>query len=224
MQIIELQPSDFQDDRPWLTPLLTLYREAFPAAERHPEGLVIDRLHRGRERAIVGVSDDRLVMMALLWPLGEIGAGSASPLRAVLLDYFATASQVRGQGLGAIALDYLARRCGDRDEWLILEVEDPDNAPNAAERELCDRRMGFYRRAGAQFLSPLPYRLPPLNETNLTTPMQLGILPGWPQKTFPAAIARDLVATLYRQLCDRGLDDPYLQSFIGQIRDPIQLI
>lgn len=283
MEIIELEPADLRSDRPWQNQLITLYRNAFPAAERHPEALVLDRLQRGRERAIVGVMADQLVMMALLWPLGTIEAATETamiaepeanteantiakpeaatetnmiaatiaepepesepetgigaigveppvsalatgePLRAVLLDYFATDSQVRGQGLGATTLDYLARRCRDRREWIILEVEDPNHASSATERALCDRRIAFYRRAGAQFLAPLPYRLPPLNETNLTTPMQLGILPGWPHDTFPAAIARTLVATLYWQLCDRGLDDPYLQSFIGQIRDPIQL-
>lgn len=66
---------------------------------------------------------------------------------ALLLDYFAVCSSLRGTGIGTEALGLLlayVQGCG----VLIVEIEDPDTAKAPEEAELRNRRRAFYRRAG----------------------------------------------------------------------------
>ena len=62
------------------------------------------------------------------------------------LDYFATVEEERGRGFGTGMLAYLF---GTYDGAWLLEVEDPERARDAREREAMMKRIRFYEHAGA---------------------------------------------------------------------------
>lgn len=62
------------------------------------------------------------------------------------LDYFATVENKRGCGFGTGMLSYLF---GTYDGAWLLEVEDPERARDAREREAMMKRIRFYEHAGA---------------------------------------------------------------------------
>ena len=64
-----------------------------------------------------------------------------------LFDYLAIAGEHRDEGLGSAFLRLLAGCFADAD-CVVGEVEDPDKAKDAAEREQRERRLQFYLRAG----------------------------------------------------------------------------
>ncbi len=64
-----------------------------------------------------------------------------------LLDYLAISDDHRSQGLGSVFLRQLADCMVDAD-CVIVEVEDPDRAPDAETRALRERRLRFYLRSG----------------------------------------------------------------------------
>ncbi len=67
--------------------------------------------------------------------------------KSCLLDYFAIAEEHRNEGLGTIFLRQLADCLADAD-CVVVEVEDPDRAPDVETRELRERRLRFYLRSG----------------------------------------------------------------------------
>ena len=64
-----------------------------------------------------------------------------------LLDYLAITDDHRGQGLGSVFLRQLADCMADAG-CVIVEVEDPDRAPDEETRALRERRLQFYLRSG----------------------------------------------------------------------------
>ena len=82
-----------------------------------------------------------------------LAAGLYEPLTftddagAVLVDYFAVRSDLRGSGIGTRALHLLQAHYAPRLATLLLECEHPAEAPDAA---IARRRIGFYLRAGAR--------------------------------------------------------------------------
>lgn len=63
-----------------------------------------------------------------------------------LLDYYAVLPQYQDMGLGSLFLQMLRENlCGDA---IILEVEDPDYAPDEEERARWQRRIRFYENNG----------------------------------------------------------------------------
>ena len=112
-----------------------LYMDAFPAAERKPFPLLLEKSREG--------------VVELLAIEGEGGAflGLAITVLShglVLLDYFAICPKLRGQEIGSGTLRLLQERyAGKR---LVLEIEDTgEDAPN---REGRIRRKAFYLRNG----------------------------------------------------------------------------
>lgn len=95
-----------------LRDLKKLYRSAFPASEKKPFWLIKMKKRAGITD-ILGLLDEnnRLV--------GEIITIAWRDL--LLVDYFAIAEQVRGQGCGTRALELLRERYNDR--RILLEIE-----------------------------------------------------------------------------------------------------
>ena len=67
--------------------------------------------------------------------------------RAYLLDYLAIAAECRGAGAGTAFLRQLAECLPDAD-CVLVEVEDPERAPDGAARLQRERRERFYLRCG----------------------------------------------------------------------------
>lgn len=71
----------------------------------------------------------------------------------LLLDYYAVMEEYRNRKLGSVFLGLLKEELAGQKESLItgffIESENPDFAEGAEERDLRERRIGFYLRNGA---------------------------------------------------------------------------
>lgn len=134
---MDLQLKKPRGVRQWLQ-LWRLYLEAFPAAERKPITMILQKSRQGKTD---------------IWCLDRggkfMGLGiTINGPQLVLLDYFAVQKDCRGQGVGAKALDLLQRQYSDR--GFFLEIESTlEPAPNAQQRA---RRKRFYLSCGMQEL------------------------------------------------------------------------
>lgn len=144
-----------------------LYREHmvmdFPAAELKPLA-VIQNLHReGSAKTLALLDGDKVLSYVTLiqpQPREPFGQGAH-----VMVDYFAVANELRGQGIGS---SFLKQVSGTLPECsgLMLEIEDPEAAQSEDELVNRTRRLHFYERLGWKLVSGLwtevcgvPYRI-----------------------------------------------------------------
>lgn len=115
--------------------LKKLYKNSFPASEKKPFWLIRKKQREGTTE-ILGLlnEENRLV--------GEIITIAWKDL--LLVDYFAIAEDVRGQGCGAAAFRLLQERY--RDRRMLLEIEATDIPCENSQERL--RRKNFYRSCG----------------------------------------------------------------------------
>ncbi len=66
----------------------------------------------------------------------------------VILDYFAIFKEKRNGGLGAKAINLISDYFKDKYDILILESDDPNFFEKQEDKELCERRIEFYKRNG----------------------------------------------------------------------------
>lgn len=120
----------------------TLYLSAFPAAERKPFSLLVEKQREGSVEILFLEEDGAFAGLAILVRLNDL----------VLLDYFAVSPGQRGRGRGGEALKLLKEHC--RGNRFFLEIEDVGvPSENADQRR---RRRAFYLRHG---MTPLPFRV-----------------------------------------------------------------
>lgn len=208
---LRFQPID-DSSHPFVAAAFEIYQEAFPASERHPLERIHDRLRRGLNQLQVGLSGDEVVFMALLWPLSNTSF--------ILLDYMATRTDHRHQGIGAEFMRHFTAALGKSSQHAIIEVENPAFGGNIAQRQA---RVRFYRRNGARLLQGLRYVLPPLHG-DLATEMTLMVFPEYPGGVIPGTLARTLIIKIYQEVYDRDEDDPLLKTFINAVPSSISLV
>ena len=119
--------------------LYQLYEEAFPADEKKPLPLMLQKEREGSMEFLTVETEDGEFLGLVIMIIHKSIA---------LLDYFAIAPDARGNGIGTKVLaDLKARYAGKR---LLLEIEDPEEpADNTPERL---RRKGFYLRNGMEIM------------------------------------------------------------------------
>ncbi len=130
MEIALQKPQSSAD---WLH-LFTLYRSAFPRAERKPFFNIRTLHSEGKADVWCIVVNGRF-------------AGLATTINGdglVLLDYFAVVKGSRGRGIGREAMSCLLELY--RDRGVFLEIEDP-KAPGL-NRQLREKRKAFYLSCG----------------------------------------------------------------------------
>ena len=113
--------------------------EQFHAGELKPLAQLERLMAQGRYAARGLWDGDALIAYALF--------GIAGDGRTMLLDYFAVLPQYQDAGWGSRFLSALRAEGGGA---ILLEVEDPRRAPDAAEAETCRRRIRFYERNGCR--------------------------------------------------------------------------
>ncbi len=130
-----------QNEQHWEA-IRTLYERAFPASEKKPFPLMLQKEKEGS-----------MEFLAILSESGDFCGFIINILHAdlLLLDYFAIAEEKRGCGIGSQGLALLRQRYPHR--RLLLEIEDP-NEMGAANLQERIRRRDFYRRNG---WNPMPY-------------------------------------------------------------------
>ena len=130
-------------DKRDLDPIHELYLTAFPANERKPFPVILQKCEEGFMEILKIESNEHdfigLVIMILYQDLA-------------ILDYFAIDENMRNLGFGSQVLSLLNERyAGKR---MILEIEDPDiPSDNTPERI---RRKSFYLRNS---MVPMPFRV-----------------------------------------------------------------
>lgn len=118
-----------------LSKIQELYQEAFPAAERKPFEIILEKRQEGAVEILALETED-----------GEFRGLAISVLYKdmVLLDYFAVSPKQRGHGTGSAALRLLKQRYADKRFFLEIERTGVE-AENALQRS---RRKEFYLRNG----------------------------------------------------------------------------
>ena len=115
--------------------LKKLYQSAFPASEKKPFWLIQKKRREGITEILGLINrEERLVGLAITIAWQDL----------LLLDYFAIAEDLRGQGCGAQALRLLQERY--QGKRLLLEIETPDVTSENHQQRL--RRRLFYQSCG----------------------------------------------------------------------------
>ena len=111
----------------------------FPAEELKPLSRIRDALSRGGYVCLGLFEDARLLAYAFFVVTGKNH----------LLDYFAVSGDRRGSGIGSVFLEKL-KSLLPQDALIIIEVEHPAFAADAADRLMRERRREFYLRNGCR--------------------------------------------------------------------------
>lgn len=110
----------------------------FPSSELKPWEVVLDMYKRGFYEPLGFFEENTLKAYSLqIIP----GAGAA-----VLLDYLAVLPEYRSSGIGSRILEALQDYYSPVSEYIMIECEHPDEAPDRAQAL---RRLSFYERSGA---------------------------------------------------------------------------
>jgi len=119
-----------------LVQAMEIYGGSFPSNESRPEGDVMSLLARGKYVMSVAVQSDTgraasAVGFMLMYPLDH---------HAVLLDYMAVRSDVRGCGIGGIMMKHVREHVLKQHRTVLLEVQLPSGDGVAAKLD----RIRFY--------------------------------------------------------------------------------
>ncbi len=202
-EIRDIAHNDFKE-------AIKIYEESFPSNERQSKDTIKKRIKGNLYRMFIGRSKDKVVFMALLYPLKNTDF--------VLLDYMVTDEDFRNKGMGT---DFIKNILGKiTPNYLILEVENPNYGNNKRQRE---RRINFYKRLGAKEMKNIRYILPPLSG-NIPTEMILMILPNYSEGKMDGLIVKKLIIQLYKELYNRNENDDLLNSFVNDIKNLVELV
>lgn len=146
------------DDAAWRG-WLEIYEASLPVGERLPEGYF---LHAIQRRATGCPS----YVHVLAWPDRDdngVTVGIANyefypAVRTAFLRYLAVREEARGRGCGAAIYQAVVRRAADDGaELVVFEVDPPDSAADAGDRDVAVRRIRWYARHGALALTGVRY-------------------------------------------------------------------
>ena len=190
---------------------IRIYNESFPVNERQPLATIIKRLKENKSELFVGILNEEVVCMALLWNFID--------LEFVLLDYMAVDEKYRNNKYGGVFFSFLSDRILNYHKHMVIEVENYLFGNNIEQRK---KRINFYLNNGAYILKDTPYVLPSLDNT-LSTEMLLMIAPRFNEDYIDTAIVEKLIIKLYKELYGKTQNDILLSSILSKMPDHIQL-
>ena len=120
-------------------PVFERITKDFPRNERPGRGTFRKRLYAGKWECVGLFEGETLMAYAVL--------SVNLPSGYSFLLYLAVDAAGRGKGTGTQMLEKLKERYGDT-KGLIIEVEDPAAAKTEDDRDIRERRIRFYERAG----------------------------------------------------------------------------
>lgn len=200
-----------------------IYQDAFPPEERDSlETIAAEVRRRVRPNEILhwwAYMENGVVVGTSLfsfYPAERLG----------YLQYIAVRRGQRGHGYGArflqMVLDQLRRdaaQAGTSCWGLCLEVEQPDGARSAEEREMRLARIRFYERSGAVLLSELDYVAPPVAPGLPALPYYLMFVPE-PGKRYP--IGRSFLRRVIEAVLVRGNHVPRSSTYFQRASASLQ--
>jgi GNAT superfamily N-acetyltransferase len=202
-EIREASHKDFKE-------AIKIYEESFPSNERQSTDTIKKRIEKNLYKMLIGRSKDKVVFMTLLYPLKNTDF--------ILLDYMVTDEIFRNKGVGTKFIKNILKKISSK--YLILEVENPRYGNNKEQRE---RRVNFYKRLGAKEMKDVRYILPPLSG-NIPTEMILMVLPEYGRGKMDSSLVKKLIIQMYKELYDRNENDDLLNSFVNDIKNPVELV
>lgn len=198
-------------DHPDFKVAIALYEQTFPAHERVPVAWIQEAILAKKTQLWGGYYQQQLALMSILYSLPSQDF--------ILLAYLATVPHLRNIKIGSQFLNYIIDFVKNQSKTLVLEVEHPDFGED---RELKQRRVGFYQRLGAKTLKNIIYILPALDGTK-TTEMILMIIPNNNLENLNKTVVQQLIRELYTEVYHRDSDDPIFNC-IEDIKDDIIIL
>lgn len=182
-----------------------IYEGAFPANEKQKFATIVERICTHKEFLYVLKNDDEVVAFALIYSLEITGY--------LLLDYLAIKDSARNRGLGTKLLVELKNLLLGKNVSLILEVDDPNFGED---KELKNRRLGFYKKNNVKEVSHFNYILPPLSGKHPTF-QKLLIIPKKDCFQISNQELLCLIKTMYQEVYNRGEEDQNFTQMHDQI-------
>jgi len=189
---------------------MRIYETSFPLNERQSKDTIKKRIKKNKYIMYIGCIKNKVVFMALIYPLKNTDF--------ILLDYMATEENFRNQGIGTCFIKDIIKKI--EPNYLILEVENPKYGKNKEKRK---KRVRFYKNLGAKEMKNTTYYIPPLSGKKPTN-MKLMIMPNYNQGKIENCLVKKLIVQIYKELYNRDGKDKILNSFINNIKNPVELI
>ncbi len=213
MQKIEIVKV-LETTNPLFAASMDLYEIAFPARERDPIDLIIERIRCKKSQLFVGLDNGNFTGFALLYHFNE------HPF--VQLDYLATQPHRRGKGFGTQFLRKLFKKMNllKSDKYLLLEAENPETGKNLRMRK---KRVAFYKRLGVKQIKKVRYIMPPLSGTE-STEMILMVFPEPTDGQFSSTQCKNYIKQLFLAKHHRNPSDPMLERSLESIPKKLEYI
>lgn len=165
--------------------VVAIYENAFPEEERDPVDEIAASLH--------GSDDTEVVHLRALVEQNEVMGftyfSTYPDYYLGFLKFIAVRADLRGRGYGPVLLQDAIRQVradgictmGWPYLGLVFEVERPEAAENAHERQLRERRIHFYQRNGATMIKGIDFIAPPITPQQPSIPFHLMVLKAVPK-------------------------------------------
>jgi len=184
---------------------MEIYDISFPSNEKQDILVIKNRIRNGKCRLLGCLKDSQLVAFAILWDFPET--------RFSLLDYFAVKPEFRNGGIGRALLEKIRDEILATHRILLIEAENPKYGDHVKDKL---RRISFYEKAGALWMSDTPYILPPLDGTN-PTPMSILIIADFTIPSLTGSEVSSIFVRIFEDVYHLSDSDPVLISFLHLI-------
>ncbi len=205
MEIFEIK------DEKQFSDAMSIYNEAFPPAERRPESELRKNLIKYNEKMFMAEEDGIPIIFTILWKVPGTDF--------LFLDYIAVKKEYRGRGSGSEFLKLLIDMDSIEFNHIILEVENPASGENIEQRQ---KRIRFYRKAGARIIKGFKYYLPPRNGVE-PQEMLLMVISKKNIKRISGKKMEQVLSLIYTHVYHKSEDDNTLQNVIKGIPDEVTL-
>jgi len=141
-----------------------------------------------------------------------------------LLEYMATASEYRNQGLGAELFRrsvQVAQSQPSEARSLLLEVD--SDRERCSDQVLRVRRQNFYRRLGCLVISGLHYIMP-LPGEGPPPEMDLLVYPAHDLRQVPKSELESWIKTIYQCVYHCSPDDARIRQMLMSVADPVKFV
>lgn len=191
---------------------MLIYHEAFPPSEQQPLSKISERIAAGKSELFVGIIDEEVICMALLWDFGNTDF--------TLLDYMAVSVKHRNNHFGSKLFNFLIDKVKSNHKFLLFEVENYLFGDNREQRK---KRINFYLKNGSYLLDNVPYMLPSIDKS-LPLEALLMIAPKYKSTHVKKSEIENLIKRLYLEIYEKSENDALLVSVLKKIPDKINLV
>lgn len=191
---------------------MLIYQESFPPSEQQPLYKISERIAAGKSQLFVGIIDEEVISMALLWDFKKTNF--------TLLDYLAVSEKHRNNHFGSEFFNFIVDKVKSNHKFLLLEVENYFFGDNREQRK---KRINFYLKNGAYLLDNVPYILPSIDKS-LPLEALLMIAPKYKSLHLKKSEIENLIKCLYLEIYEKSENDALLVSVLEEIPNKINLV